>query len=159
MDARDLGTSNKTTRLDFFTAQGSCDEPLRPSETRWLGVKSLDTCPGSLLLSRGVYSDHHDRFAQLAYALHHVGGAWGLPIPEGDEHVAGLRHLVITAHTGGLPEALPVSVEELMLDLMLPRPAVAKLIRASGAAGDDLRDAGALRCQRLAQELLIRERA
>jgi S-DNA-T family DNA segregation ATPase FtsK/SpoIIIE len=33
------------------------------------------------------------------------------------------------------------------------------LIGATGAAGDDLRDAGALRCQRLTQELIVGERA
>ena len=40
----------------------------------------------------------------------------GLPIPERDEQVACLRHLVIAAHTGAFPEALPVGAEELMLD-------------------------------------------
>ena len=45
-----------------------------------------------------------------------------------------------------------------MLDLMLPGPAIAELIRALGAAGDDLRDAVALRRQRLTQELIVGER-
>jgi hypothetical protein len=42
-----------------------------------------------------------------------------------------------------------------MLDLMFPGPAVAELIVAAGAAGDDLRDAGALWCQRLTHELIV----
>src|SRR5262249_60123698 len=42
-----------------------------------------------------------------------------------------------------------------MLDRVLPRPAVAELIRAPGAAGDDLRDAMAIRRQRLTQELIV----
>ena len=115
--------------------------------------------PGSLLLGGGIHADDHHRFAQLTHTLHHVGGACGAPIPERDEHVACLRHLVVTAHTGRLPEALPISAKDLMPDGVLPRPAVAELIGAAGAAGDDLRDAVALRCQRLTQELIIRERA
>ena len=81
------------------------------------------------------------------------------PIPERQEQVAGLRHLVVAAHASAFPKALPISAEELMLDLMLPGPAIAELIGAAGAAGDDLRDAGALRCQRLTQELIVGERA
>ena len=110
-------------------------------------------------LCRGVCADNHDWFAELAHALHHMRRACGSPIPEREEQVAGLRHLVIAAHTGRLPEALPVGAEELMLDLMLPGPAVAELVSAFGTAGEDLRDAGALRGQRLAQELIIRKRA
>ena len=106
-----------------------------------------------------VHADDHDGFAQLAHALHHVGGAWGPPIPERHEHVAGLRHLVIAAHAGAFPKALPVGAEELMLDRVLPGPAIAELIRAAGAAGEDLRDAVALRRQRLTQELIVGERA
>jgi len=115
--------------------------------------------PGSLLLGGGIRVDDHHRFAQLAHALHHVGRACRAPIPERDEHVACLRHLVVTAHTGRLPEALPIGAKELMFDGVFPGPAVAELIRAASATGDDLRNAGALRCQRLAQELIIRERA
>ena len=62
---------------------------------------------------------------------------------------------MIAAHTGRLPEALLVGTKELMLDLMLPGPAVAELIGATGAAGEDLRDAGALWRQHLAQELIV----
>jgi hypothetical protein len=76
-----------------------------------------------------------------------------------DQHVPCLRHHMIPAHTGAFPEALPLGAKELMLDGVLPGPAVAELIRAAGAAGDDLRDAGALRRQRLTQERIIRERA
>ena len=54
--------------------------------------------------------------------------------------------------------ATPSGAEELMLDRVLPRPAVAELIRAPGAAGEDLRDVGALRCQRLTPELRVGER-
>jgi len=66
---------------------------------------------------------------------------------------------MIAAHTGRLPEALPVGAKELMPDGVFPGPAVAELIGAAGAAGDDLGDAGALRCQRLTQELIVGERA
>src|SRR6516162_4373138 len=128
-------------------------EPLSRCRARWLGEAPGDV--PAAFLCRGLHADNHDGFASLAHALHHVGRAWGLAIPERDEHVAGLRHLVIAAHTGGLSEALPISAKELMLDLMFPRPAVAELIRAAGAAGDDLGNAGALRCQRLAQELIV----
>ena len=65
---------------------------------------------------------------------------------------------MIAARTSGLPEALPVGAEELMLDLMLPRPAIAELISATSAAREDLRDAGALQCQRLTQELIVGKR-
>ena len=101
--------------------------------------KRLDTCQ-ALFLCRSLHPDDHDGFAELAHALHHVGGAWGLAIPERDEHVACLRHLVITAHAGRLPEALPISTEELMPDSVLPGPAIAELIGATGSAGEDLRD-------------------
>ena len=87
-------------------------EPLRGSLAR---EKRLDTCQ-ALFLCCGLHPDDHDGFAELAHALHHVGGACGPPIPERDEQVAGLRHLVITAHTGAFPEALPIGAEELMLD-------------------------------------------
>src|SRR5262245_4163853 len=42
-----------------------------------------------------------------------------------------------------------------MPDGVLPGPAVAELICAFGAARDDLRDAMALWCQRLAQQLIV----
>ena len=114
--------------------------------------------PGSLLLGRGLHLDDHKRFAQLAHALHHVGRACRAPIPERDEHVACLRHLVVTAHTGRLPEALPIGAKELMPNLVLPGPAVAELVRAPGAAREDLGDAVAIRRQHLAQVLVVGER-
>ena len=43
--------------------------------------------------------------------------------------------------------------------MVLERPAKAELIRAPGAAGEDLGDAMALRCQRLTQQLIVGERA
>ena len=93
------------------------------------------------------------------HALHHVGGAWRLAVPERHEHVACLGHLVIMAHACDLAEALPVGAEELMLDRVLPGPAVAELVRAAGTTGEDLRDAVAIRRQHLAQELIVGERA
>ena len=94
-----------------------------------------------------------------SHALDHVRGAWRLAVPERDEHVASLGHLVIAAHACGLAEALPVRAEELMPTCVLPGPAVAELVRAPGAARDDLRDAVAIRRQHLAQELIVGERA
>src|SRR5215467_6237814 len=108
-------------------------------------------------LCLAIHADDHDGFAQLLHAADEVPGAGRAPIPEGEKHVAGLHHLVIPAHTGRLPEALPISAKELMLDLMFPRPAVAELTRAPVAAGDDLRDEKALWCQRLTQELIVGE--
>jgi len=43
--------------------------------------------------------------------------------------------------------------------MVLERPAKAELIGAPGATVDDFGDAVALRCQRLTQQLIIRERA
>src|SRR2546428_7731868 len=102
---------------------------------------------------------HHHRFAQLLHALDHVRGAWRLPIPARNEDVSSLGHLVVPAHAGGLAEPLPIRAEELMPDLVLPGPAVAELIRAPGAARDDLCDAVAIRRQHLAQALIVGERA
>jgi len=87
-----------------------------------------------------------------------VGGAWGLAIPERHEHVPCVRHLVVAAHASAFPEALPLGAEELMPDGVLPGPTVAELIRAPRAAGDDLCDAGAIRCQHLAEPLVVGER-
>src|SRR5207249_466002 len=101
---------------------------------------------------------HHHRFAQLLHALDHMRSAWRLPIPARDEYIACLRHLVVTAHTCGLPKALPLRAEELMAHGVLPCPAVAELIRAPGPARDDLRDAVAIRRQHLAQPLVVGER-
>ena len=114
--------------------------------------------PGAFLC-RGLHADDHNGFAKLLHAADHVLRAGRAPIPERQEQVAGLRHLVVAAHASAFPKALPVGAEELMLDLMLPGPAVAELLRAPGVAREDLRDAGALRCQRLAQELIVGERA
>ena len=121
-------------------------------------MKSLDTCPGSLLLGRGLYADDHDGFAELLHAVDHVLRAGRAPIPERQEHVACLRHLVVAAHASAFPKALPIGAEELMPDGVLPGPAVAELVSAFGTAGDDLRDAMALRCQRLAQQLIVGKR-
>jgi hypothetical protein len=82
----------------------------------------------------------------------------GPPIPEREEHVAGLRHLVVAAYTGAFPEALPVCGEAARAHVMPHGPAKAELIRAPSTAGDDLRDAVALRCQCLTQELIVGER-
>src|SRR5215510_3575621 len=97
------------------------------------------------VLRLAIRGDDDTGLAKLLHAADHVGAACGHTVPKADQQVAGLRHLVIAAHTGRLPEALPISAEELMLDGMLPGPAVAKLIRAAGAAGEDLGDAMALR--------------
>jgi hypothetical protein len=84
------------------------------------------------LLRRGlrcgvrVAADDDDGFAQGAHALDQVGCPWRCRVPEHDEDVAGLRHLVITAHTSDLPKPLPVRPEELMLDRVLPGPALAE---------------------------------
>ena len=110
-------------------------------------------------LRLAIRADDDTGLAKLLHAADHVGTAFGHTVPKADQHVAGLRHLVIPAHTGRLPEALPISAKELMLDGVFPGPAIAELIRAARAAGEDLRDAGALRCQRLAQELIVGERA
>jgi len=45
-----------------------------------------------------------------------------------------------------------------MPDRVLPRPTVAELIRAPGAAGEDLCDAVAIRRQHLAELLVVGER-
>jgi len=131
-------------------------EPSRGSLARG---EEPGTCPGSWLLGGGVNADEYHGFAQLLHALDHVCGAWRLAVPKRDEHVAGLGHLVVTAHACGLPEARPLRAEELVFHCVLPRPAVAELVGAPGAAGDDLRDAVAIRRQHLAQALIIRERA
>ena len=87
---------------------------------------------GSLLLGGGIRADDHDRFAKLLHTRDQVPGAGRLPIPERQEHVACLRHLVIAPDTCGLPKPLPVGAEELMPDGVLPGPAVAELICAAG---------------------------
>src|SRR5262249_36143284 len=76
-----------------------------------------------------------------------------------DTQLSRLTWIPVTAHTGAFPKPLPIGAEELMLDRVLPGPAVAELVPTAGAAGDDLGDTVALWCQRLAQELIIRERA
>ena len=82
-----------------------------------------------------------------------------MAVPARDEDVSSLGHLVIAPHTCGLAEALPLGAEELVFHRVLPRPAVAELIRAPGAAGDDLRDALLVWCEYLAQALIVGERA
>ena len=110
-------------------------------------------------LAMRLYANDHDGFAQLLHAADDVPGARRAPIPERQEQVACLRHLVVAAHASAFPKALPISAKELMLNGMFPGPAVAELIRAAGAAREDLRNAGALWCQRLTQELIVGERA
>src|SRR5215467_3989888 len=87
-----------------------------------------------------ICADDHDGFAQLLHAADHVLRAGRAPIPERQEHVAGLRHLVVAAHASVFPKALPIGAEELMPDGVLPGPAIAELIRAPGAAGEDMGD-------------------
>jgi len=115
--------------------------------------------PGSLLLGRGLHLDDHDRFPQRTHARDHVRGAWAVMDMKRDQQVPCLRHLVIAAHACGLPKALPVRGEAARADMVLERPAKAELIRAPGAAVQHLRDAMALRRQRLTQELIVGERA
>src|SRR6266853_1451891 len=115
--------------------------------------------PRGHLVGRSWREAHHNHgLAQLLHALDHVCGAWRLAVPARDEDVSSLGHLVVTTHACGLPEALPFRAEELMPDLVLPGPAVAELIRAPGAARDDLCDAVAIRRQHLAQALIVGER-
>ena len=67
-----------------------------------------------------IRADDHDGFAQLLHAADHVLRAGRAPIPERQEHVAGLRHLVVAAHASAFPKPLPIGPEELMLDRVLP---------------------------------------
>jgi len=115
--------------------------------------------PRSLFLRLTIRADDDTGLAKLLHAADHVTRAGRAPVPERQEHVACLRHLEVAAHASAFPKALPISAKELMLDLMFPRPAIAELIGAAGAAGDDLGDVGALWCQRLTQELIVTERA
>jgi hypothetical protein len=128
---------------------------LRGSRTR---EKRLDTCQ-ALFLRLAIRADDHDGLAKLLHALHHVARAWGLPIPERHQQVACLGELVVTPHASAFPKARPVRGEAARAHVMPHGPAKAELIRTAGAAGDDLGDAVALRCQRLAQELIVGERA
>src|SRR5215471_13186250 len=81
-----------------------------------------------IFLRGGVAADEHHRLAQGAHALDQVCGAGRLPVPERDEHVAGLGHLVVTAHAGSLAETLPLGAEALRGDRVLPRPAEAEAV-------------------------------
>src|SRR5262245_15738780 len=122
------------------------------------GLANSGEAPGHVpgaFLCLVIRADEHDGFAKLLHAADHVLRAGRAPIPERQEHVACLRHLVVAAHASAFPKALPISAKELMPDGVLPGPAIAELIGAAGAAGDDLRDAVALRCQRLAQQLIV----
>ncbi len=102
---------------------------------------------------------HHHRFAQLLHALDHVRGAWRLAVPARDEDVSSLGHLVVPAHAGGLPKALPVGLEALPGDLFAPGPTLPQRVGAPGAARDDLCDAVAIRRQHLAEPLVVGEGA
>jgi hypothetical protein len=115
--------------------------------------------PGSLLLGRGLHADDHDRFAKLLHAADHVTRAGRAPIPERQEHVAGLRHLEVAAHASAFPKPLPVRRKAREAHAVAQGPADAEAVRAAGAASDDLGDAVLIWCQRLAQELVIREGA
>src|SRR5215471_17372107 len=108
-----------------------------------------------IFLRGGVAADEHHRLAQGAHALDQVCGAGRLPVPERDEHVAGLGHLVVTAHAGSLAETLPLGAEALRGDRVLPRPAEAEAVGAPGLAREDLGDTMTIRRQNLAQELIV----
>src|SRR5215831_17321493 len=114
--------------------------------------------PGSLLLCLAIRADDHDGFAELLHAADHVTRAGRAPIPERQEHVAGLRHLVVAAHACGLPKALPVRGEAARAHVMPHGPAKAELIRAPSTAVNDFGDVVALRCQCLTQELIVSKR-
>jgi hypothetical protein len=116
--------------------------------------KRLDTCQ-ALFLCRRVEPDHHDGFATLLHAADQVLRAGRAPIPARQEQVAGLRHLVVAAHASAFSTPLPISAKELMRDRVLPGPAVAELLGATGAAGQDWRDAVGLWCQPVAQALIV----
>ncbi len=103
-------------------------------------------------------ADEYHRFATLLHALDQVGRSWRCLIPEHDEDVSSLGHLVIAPHAGGLPKTLPVRPEALMAHGVLPGPAVAEQLRTAGAAREDLRDAMAIRRQHLAEPLVVGER-
>jgi len=96
--------------------------------------------PRSLFLRLAIRADDDTGLAKLLHAADHVGAACGHTVPKADQQVAGLRHLMIAAHTSGLPKPLPVGAKELMPDSVLPGPAIAELIGATGSAGEDLRD-------------------
>ena len=114
--------------------------------------------PGAFLCG-GIRADDHDGFASLAHALHHVGGAWGLAIPECHEQIPCLRHLVIAAHACGLPKALSVRGEAARAHVMPHGPAKAELICAPSASVHDFGEAVAFWRQRVTQELIVGERA
>src|SRR5262249_647272 len=111
--------------------------------------------PGSHFLRGGVTADEYHRLAQGAHALDQVCGAGRLTVPEGDEHVATLGQLVVPAHAGGLPKALPLGAEALRGDRVLPRPAEAEAVGAPGLAREDLGNAVTIRRQHLTQELIV----
>src|SRR5437868_12495924 len=85
--------------------------------------------PGAFLCL-AIRADDHDGFAELLHAADQVLRAGRAPIPEGEEHVAGLRHLVIAAYAGGLAEALPVSLKALPRDLFAPGPPLPERVGA-----------------------------
>jgi hypothetical protein len=112
----------------------------------------------SFFLRGDVDADDHHGLAQCTHALDHVRDAWRFVAPERDEHIASLGHLVITAHACGLPEALPVGLEALPRDLFAPGPTLPECVSARRTTREDLRDAGAIRRQHLAQVLVVGER-
>src|SRR5256885_10792069 len=80
-------------------------------------MPSRRSLPQWHLVGRSWREAHHDHgLAQLLHALDHARGAWRLPIPERQEHVACLRHLEVAAHASAFPKPLPVGTEELMPD-------------------------------------------
>ena len=123
---------------------------------RWLGVRAEHVL-SSHFLRGGVDADDHHRLAQGAHALDHVRGAWRFVVPECDEHIADLGHLVVTAHAGGLPEALPFGLEELK-GPVCSSPTLPERVGTPCPSREDLCDAVALRRQHLAQALIVGER-
>ena len=92
--------------LNSLLGKGVEIEPLRPREARWLGRSAWTRA------RRFFYAVASTRMTttglpSCSHARDHVGGAWGLPIPERDEHVACLRHLVIAAHAGDFSQSAP----------------------------------------------------
>jgi hypothetical protein len=91
------------------------------------GAWRLRRCPHYVVLCA---VDGNHRFAQGTHALDQVHGAWRWAVPEHDEDVFRLAHLVIAPHASGLPESLPVRAEALVCDHVLPGPTVAERLRA-----------------------------
>ena len=119
-------------------------------------MSSRRSLPRWHLLGRSWREVHHDhRLAHGVHALDHVRGAWRLAVPERDEDVSSLGHLVVPAHAGGLPKALPVGLEALPGDLFAPGPTLPQRVGAPGATREDLRDAVAIRREHLTEERVL----